>query len=87
MVDYNSEILGSQHHTLNKLSRFKEEVSRARTFCFLHEIEDLFNKNLIKGGDLSNAIVIVDKILDKNKLYKISKMMVEKKLRLKKKEY
>ena len=52
MVDYNSEILGSQHHTLNKLSRFKEEVSRARTFCFLHEIEDLFNKNLIKGGDL-----------------------------------
>ena len=86
MVDYNFEILGSQHHTLNKLSRFKEEVSRARTFCFLHEIEDLFNKNLIKG-DLNNAIVIVDKILDKNKLYKISKMMGRKKVEVKKKEY
>ena len=84
MVDYNSEILGSQHHTLNKLSRFKEEVSRARTFCFLHEIEELFNKNLIKGGDLSNAIVIVDKILDRKKLDKISKMMGRKKVEVKK---
>ena len=84
MVDYNSEILGSQHHTLNKLSKFKEEISRARTFCFLHEIEELFNKNLIKGGDLNNAIVIVDKVLDKIKLDKISKMMGRKKVEVKK---
>ena len=75
MVDYNSEILGSQHHTLNKISRFKNEISKARTFCFLHEIEELHSKDLIKGGDLNNAIVIVDKILNKKKLDKISKMM------------
>ena len=42
----------------------EKEISKARTFCFLHEIEELFNKNLIKGGDLNNAIVIVDKVVD-----------------------
>ena len=75
MVDYNSEVLGSQHHTLNKISKFKKEISKARTFCFLHEIEQLHSKNLIKGGDLNNAIVIVDKVLSKRKLDEISKLM------------
>jgi len=84
MVDYNSEILGSQHYTLNKISKFKKEISKARTFCFLHEIEELFNKNLIKGGDLNNAIVIVDKILKKSKLDQISKMMGRKKVKVEK---
>ena len=56
-------------------NRFKNEISKARTFCFLHEIEELHSKDLIKGGDLNNAIVIVDKILNKKKLDKISKMM------------
>ncbi len=74
MVDYNSEVLGSQHFTLNKISNFKKEISKARTFCFLHEIEDLYNKNLIKGGDLNNAIVIVDKLIDENKLKEISSL-------------
>ena len=64
MVDYNSNVLGSQHFTLNKISNFKKDISEARTFCFLHEIEELHNKNLIKGGDLNNAIVIVDKVID-----------------------
>ena len=82
MVDYNSEVLGSQHYTLNKISNFKKEISKARTFCFLHEIEELFNKNLIKGGDLNNAIVIVDKVVDNKKLDKISKLMGKKKIRV-----
>ena len=74
MIDYNSEVLGSQHFTLNKISNFKKEISKARTFCFLHEIEDLYNKNLIKGGDLNNAIVIVDKLINENKLKEISSL-------------
>ena len=82
MVDYNSEILGSQHYTLNQISNFKKDVSDARTFCFLHEIEDLFKKNLIKGGDLDNAIVIVDKVIDEKKLKKISQLLGKKNIKV-----
>ena len=82
MVDYNSEILGSQHYTLNQISNFKKDVSDARTFCFLHEIEDLFKKNLIKGGDLDNAIVIVDKDIDEKKLKEISQLLGKKNIKV-----
>ena len=82
MVDYNSEILGSQHYTLNQISNFKKDVSDARTFCFLHEIEDLFKKNLIKGGDLNNAIVIVDKVIDEKKLKEISQLLGKKNIKV-----
>ena len=82
MVDYNSEILGSQHYTLNQISNFKKDVSDARTFCFLHEIEDLFKKNLIKGGDLDNAIVIVDKVIDEEKLKGISQLLGKKNIKV-----
>ena len=82
MVDYNSEILGSQHYTLNQISNFKKDISDARTFCFLHEIEDLFKKNLIKGGDLDNAIVIVDKVIDEKKLNEISKLLGKKNIKV-----
>ncbi|MEL0008525.1 MAG: bifunctional UDP-3-O-[3-hydroxymyristoyl] N-acetylglucosamine deacetylase/3-hydroxyacyl-ACP dehydratase [Flammeovirgaceae bacterium] len=82
MVDYNSEILGSQHYTLNQISNFKKDVSDARTFCFLHEIEDLFKKNLIKGGDLDIAIVIVDKVIDEKKLKEISQLLGKKNIKV-----
>ena len=82
MVDYNSEILGSQHYTLNQISNFKKDISDARTFCFLHEIEDLFKKNLIKGGDLDNAIVIVDKVIDEKKLKEISQLLGKKNIKV-----
>ena len=82
MVDYNSDILGSQHYTLNQISNFKKDVSDARTFCFLHEIEDLFKKNLIKGGDLDNAIVIVDKVIDEKKLKEISQLLGKKNIKV-----
>ena len=71
MVDYNSQVLGSQHHTLNKVDNFRKDIAKSRTFCFLHEVEELFKQDLIKGGDLNNAIVIVDKVLNNNKLQKI----------------
>ncbi len=84
MVDYNSPVLGSQHYTLNELSKFKNEIANSRTFCFLHEVEKLFKKNLIKGGDLNNAIVIVDKVISENKLNKLSKLLGKKKVKVEK---
>lgn len=61
MVDYNSEVLGTQHASMYKIDEFKEEIAKCRTFVFLHELEALLQHNLIKGGDLDNAIVLVDK--------------------------
>ncbi|MCR9183650.1 MAG: bifunctional UDP-3-O-[3-hydroxymyristoyl] N-acetylglucosamine deacetylase/3-hydroxyacyl-ACP dehydratase [Flavobacteriaceae bacterium] len=63
MVDFGTKVLGTQNATLKKLSDFKDEISNARTFSFLHEIEMLLEHGLIKGGDLNNAIVYVDKEL------------------------
>lgn len=63
MVDFGTKVLGTQNATLDKISDFKQEISSARTFSFLHEIEMLLEHNLIKGGDLNNAIVYVDKEL------------------------
>jgi len=61
MVDFGTKILGTQNATLKDLSKFKSEISEARTFSFLHELETLLENGLIKGGDLNNAIVYVDK--------------------------
>ena len=61
MIDYNSPVLGSQHAAITTISEFKKEIASCRTFCFLHELEMLLEHNLIKGGDLNNAIVVVDK--------------------------
>ncbi len=61
MVDFGTKILGTQNATMKCLSEFKEEISDSRTFSFLHELEALLNNGLIKGGDLNNAIVYVDK--------------------------
>ena len=61
MVDFGTKILGTQNATMKCLSEFKEEISDSRTFSFLHELEALLNNRLIKGGDLNNAIVYVDK--------------------------
>lgn len=67
MVDYNTDILGTQHATIYNIGEFKEEVSACRTFCFLHELEMMLNANLIKGGDVNNAIVVVEKPLSPEK--------------------
>ncbi|MEM6829146.1 MAG: bifunctional UDP-3-O-[3-hydroxymyristoyl] N-acetylglucosamine deacetylase/3-hydroxyacyl-ACP dehydratase [Bacteroidota bacterium] len=75
MVDYNSPVLGSQHASLNKITDFKEEIADSRTFCFLHELEQLYKNNLIKGGDLSNAIVVVDRKVEPNELDYLADML------------
>lgn len=71
MVDFGTKILGTQNATLNKISDFKEEIAAARTFSFLHEIEMLLENDLIKGGDLNNAIVYVDKKLSEETMKKL----------------
>ncbi|MFZ9586733.1 MAG: bifunctional UDP-3-O-[3-hydroxymyristoyl] N-acetylglucosamine deacetylase/3-hydroxyacyl-ACP dehydratase [Crocinitomicaceae bacterium] len=61
MVDYKSPVLGTQHASMYQLADFKSEIARCRTFVFLRELEYLASNNLIKGGDLDNAIVLVDR--------------------------
>jgi len=68
MIDYNSPVLGSQHASLNDIKDFGKEISACRTFCFLHELEMLYQNNLIKGGDLNNAIVVVDRKVEEGEL-------------------
>lgn len=63
MIDFNSRVLGFQHAQLNDISEFDKEIASCRTFVFLHELKTLLDNNLIKGGDLSNAIVYVDRAL------------------------
>ena len=71
-IDYNSKALPKQSAELLRLSDFKNNISDSRTFCFLHELEMLLENNLIKGGDINNAIVIVEQnISEKQKKYLI----------------
>ncbi|GAA4282058.1 bifunctional UDP-3-O-[3-hydroxymyristoyl] N-acetylglucosamine deacetylase/3-hydroxyacyl-ACP dehydratase [Gaetbulibacter aestuarii] len=71
MVDFGTKVLGTQNATLNQISDFKNDIADARTFSFLHELEMLLENGLIKGGDLNNAIVYVDKPLSKETMEKL----------------
>jgi len=73
MVDFGTKILGTQNATISSIKQFRNDISDARTFSFLHEIEMLLNKGLIKGGDLNNAIVYVDKPLSDSTMDKLKK--------------
>ena len=61
MIDFNSKVLGNQYARLSRIEDFSEQIAPCRTFVFLHEVEFLLKNNLIKGGDLENAIVVVEK--------------------------
>jgi UDP-3-O-[3-hydroxymyristoyl] N-acetylglucosamine deacetylase/3-hydroxyacyl-[acyl-carrier-protein] dehydratase len=84
MVDYNSPVLGSQHASLTNINQFSKEIASCRTFCFLHELEMLQKQNLIKGGDLNNAIVVVDRIVQDNELDHLAKLFNRPKVEVKK---
>ena len=84
MVDYNSPVLGSQHASLNSISEFKNEIASSRTFCFLHELEMLYKNNLIKGGDLNNAIVVVDRVVKDEELEYLAGLFNKPKVEVKK---
>tara|TARA_B100000809_G_scaffold249300_2_gene280480 strand:+ start:52098 stop:53489 length:1392 start_codon:yes stop_codon:yes gene_type:complete len=73
MVDFETQILGTQNAALDTLSDFKNEIANARTFSFLHELEMLLDNNLIKGGDLNNAIVYVDREISDATMSKLKK--------------
>ena len=83
MVDYDTKVLGTQNASLSKLSEFKDNFSNARTFSFLHEIEMLLENNLIKGGDLNNAIVYVDKKISNDTMEKLKKAFNKDKVKVK----
>ena len=71
MVDFGTKILGTQNATLKHISEFKDDFASARTFSFLHELEAMLEHGLIKGGDLNNAIVYVDKELSDETMQKL----------------
>lgn len=73
-IDYNSRILGNQYAILDNIEDFEEEVSHSRTFVFFHELEPLFRMGLIKGGDLDNAIVILEKEVEQAEIDRIATM-------------
>lgn len=74
MIDYGLDVLGTQHASINHIGEFKEEISKARTFVFLHELEFLLQNNLIKGGDLANAIVYVNKQVEQEELNRLAEL-------------
>lgn len=71
LIDFNSPVLGTQHAQLKTMKDFKDEISHSRTFVFLHELEMLLQHNLIKGGDVNNAIVIVDKAVGEEEMERL----------------
>ncbi|MRX69875.1 bifunctional UDP-3-O-[3-hydroxymyristoyl] N-acetylglucosamine deacetylase/3-hydroxyacyl-ACP dehydratase [Flavobacterium resistens] len=73
MVDFGTKVLGTQNATLKSISDFKTEIASSRTFSFLHELESLLENGLIKGGDLNNAIVYVDKEISESTMENLKK--------------
>jgi UDP-3-O-[3-hydroxymyristoyl] N-acetylglucosamine deacetylase / 3-hydroxyacyl-[acyl-carrier-protein] dehydratase len=72
LIDYNSKVLGHQHALMDNINDFPAQIAPCRTFVFLHELEFLLNQNLIKGGDLSNAIVFVDRPMKQEELDRLA---------------
>jgi UDP-3-O-[3-hydroxymyristoyl] N-acetylglucosamine deacetylase/3-hydroxyacyl-[acyl-carrier-protein] dehydratase len=83
MVDYNSPVLGTQHASMYHLGDFKTEIAKCRTFVFLRELEYLASNNLIKGGDLDNAIVLVErKDIQQEELDRLAKLLGKEDLKI-----
>lgn len=74
LIDYNSKILGNQYAILDNIDEFEPEISSSRTFVFFHELEPLFRMGLIKGGDLENAVVILEKEVEQEEIDRIALM-------------
>lgn len=83
MVDYNSPVLGTQHASMYHLGEFNTEIAKCRTFVFLRELEYLASNNLIKGGDLDNAIVLVErKDIQQEELDRLAKLLGKEDLKI-----
>ena len=83
MVDYNSKFLGTQHSHMYHLGEFEAEISKCRTFVFLRELEYLAKNDLIKGGDLDNAIVMVERTeISEKELTDLAKLLGKEDLKV-----
>ncbi|MBO9634684.1 MAG: bifunctional UDP-3-O-[3-hydroxymyristoyl] N-acetylglucosamine deacetylase/3-hydroxyacyl-ACP dehydratase [Chitinophagaceae bacterium] len=87
LIDFNSPVLGTQHAGLKHMTEFKAEISSCRTFVFLHELEMLLDHNLIKGGDINNAIVVVDKPVTESEMGRLAKAFGRDKMEVKSEGY
>ncbi len=74
LIDYELKVLNTQFASLSKLDDFQTEIAPCRTFVFLHELEYLLNNNLIKGGDVNNAIVFVNRVISKEELERLASL-------------
>jgi UDP-3-O-[3-hydroxymyristoyl] N-acetylglucosamine deacetylase / 3-hydroxyacyl-[acyl-carrier-protein] dehydratase len=75
LIDFNSSVLGQQFATLDTPPQYESQIAPARTFAFLHELEFMLNQGLIKGGDLDNAVVIVDRMMTEDELADLAKKL------------
>ncbi|MEI6748116.1 MAG: bifunctional UDP-3-O-[3-hydroxymyristoyl] N-acetylglucosamine deacetylase/3-hydroxyacyl-ACP dehydratase [Bacteroidales bacterium] len=82
MIDYETQVLGTEYASIDKLQSFANDVADCRTFVFLHELEYLIQNDLIKGGDLSNAIVFVDRIVSQDELDRLAKYFGKPKIQV-----
>lgn len=87
LIDFNSPVLGTQHAGLKTMRDFKTEIAPCRTFCFLHELEMLLDNNLVKGGDINNAIVVVDKPVTQEEMDRLAKAFKRDKIEIKSEGY
>ncbi len=87
MIDFNSQILGHQYASLHNIDEYETQIAPCRTFVFIRELEQLFDQNLIKGGDLDNAVVIADRLMDQSNWTGLRRNWVSKALKLKRQEY
>ena len=87
LIDFNSPVLGTQHAGLRTIREFRSEISPCRTFCFLHELETLLEHNLIKGGDINNAIVVVDRPVTSEEMARLAKIFKRDKIEIKSEGY
>lgn len=74
LIDYNSKILGNQYAILDSIDDFESEISKSRTFVFFHELEPLHKMGLIKGGDLDNAVVILEKEVEQAEIDRMARL-------------
>lgn len=87
LIDFNSPVLGTQHAGLKTIKEFKNEIAPCRTFCFLHELETLLDNDLIKGGDINNAIVVVDKPVTSDEMNRLARIFNREKIEVKSEGY
>ncbi len=83
-IDYGTDILNNSEAIITDITEFRTECANARTFVFLHELENLLNQGMIKGGDLENAIVLADKELSKEKLSNLAQLFNKKEVKIQK---